>query len=547
MTIPRFFSFLATISVICSSLLNESCSQNKAEPGYQEVNIPMSDGVLLSTDIYIPKHAKQYPIVLVRTPYSKSAEKWMGKAFGIFGIGVVVQDVRGKYKSGGEFYPFINERSDGLQTLRWIRQQSWSSGVIAGWGGSYSGITQWAVSDSLDLMSFLLAGGNLYDFLYPDSLFSLQSAFTWGFQNALHEANSIPPEKLDSGFKILPLSAADDSIIENIPFINDWIKHENYDNYWDNINFRGYARAPMLSIAGWYDIFLKAQIDDFQELEKKGIPDNRLIIGPWCHGSQGVENQYGGLSKTGKPQKIFKYVKNYLKGRNYRLTSPLKDKKFNLFIMERNEYVGSDVWPPVETTTTPYYIGSGNYIGPTKPMESGVLQFDYDPADPFPSHGGTALGTGIGPAKQNDNISRNDQLAFEMNIEEKPLILLGPVSATLWVSSDAPCTDFIICMQDVFPDGNIINIQEGGARIKFTDDKAKKSEISLWATGYQLNPGHKLRVIITSSLFPRYNRSLNACESIFNAKDMVSARQSVYYGGDTPSSINFPIYYLSAD
>ena len=542
MAIPKFFSFLATISIICSSLLNESCNQKNAEPGYQEVNIPMSDGVLLSTDIFVPKREKQYPVVLVRTPYSKYAEKWMGKAFGIFGIAVVLQDVRGKYKSGGEFYPFVNERADGLQTLRWIRKQPWSNGIIAGWGGSYTGITQLAISDSLDQMSFLLAGANLYDFFYPDSLFSLQSAFTWGFQNALHEGNVITPEKLDSGFNILPLCFADDSIIEDIPFIDDWIKHESYDNYWDHINFRRFARAPMLSIAGWYDIFLKAQLDDFQELEKNGITGNRLIIGPWCHGSQGVENQYGGLKKTGKPQKIFKYVKNSVKGRKNKLTSPLKDRKYNLFIMERNEYVGSDVWPPVETTITPYYIGTGNHIDPEKPLESGVLQFNYNPGDPFPSHGGTALGTGIGPAKQNDNISRTDQLAFEINIEEKPLVLLGPVSATLWISSDATCTDFIVCVQDVFPDGNIINIQEGGRRVKFTGETPLKTEISVWATGYQLNPGHKLRATITSSWFPRYNRSLNNCEPAFTATTIQNARQKVYFGTEYPSSINLPIY-----
>lgn len=541
MKIHKNFSLFVTISFISLLFFGMSCNNNP-ESGYQEVNIPMPDGVLLSTDIYLLKNKKPCPVVLVRTPYSKSAEKWMGKAFGIFGIGVVVQDVRGKYKSGGDFYPFVNERADGLQTLRWIREQSWSNGVIAGWGGSYSGITQWAVSDSLDFMSFLLAGANLYDFFYPDSLFSLQSAFTWGFQNSFQEGNIIPPEKLDSGFNILPLSAADDSIIGNTPFINDWINHENYDNYWYNINFRGFARAPMLSIAGWYDIFLKAQIDDFQELEKKGITGIRLIIGPWGHGSQGVENQYGGLSKTGKPQKIFKYVKNNLKGRKNKLTSPLKDKKYNLFIMERNEYVGSDVWPPVETTSIPYYIGSGNYIGPEKPVESDVLQFDYNPADPFPSHGGTALGTGIGPAKQNDNISRSDQLAFEMNIEEKPLILLGPISATLWVSSDVPCTDFMVCLQDVFPDGNIINIQEGGGRVKFAGEGSVKTEISVWATGYQLNSGHKLRVTITSSWFPRYNRSLNQCEPAFTAATMQSSLQKVYFGTEHPSSINLPVY-----
>jgi hypothetical protein len=175
----------------------------------------------------------------------------------------------------------------------------------------------------------------------------------------------------------------------------------------------------------------------------------------------------------------------------------------------------------------------------------GSLHYEYAPADPYPNHGGTALGEGVGPAKQNANIDRTDQLIFETNKQDEPLILLGPITASLWVSSDAPCSDFIVGLQDVFPDGKIINIQEGGARIRFDDRDPKKTEISVWATGYQINPGHMLRVTITSSWFPRYNRSLNNCEPAFTASDMANARQDVYYGSETPSSINLPIFHSS--
>lgn len=505
----------------------------------------MTDGVLLSTDIYLPKKKGKCPAVLVRTPYNKYAEQWMGKAFGMFGIAVVIQDVRGKFKSGGDYYPFINERADGLQTLKWIRKQGWSNGTVAGWGASYVGYTQWAISDSLDMLSLLLTGSTIYELMYPDGLFSLQTAFVWGLQNASQNLNNIPPDKLIAALKILPLSVADDSTVKDIPFINDWLAHDTYDSYWQKVNYRGITKSPVISLAGWYDIFLKTQIEDFQALEANGNPDNKLIIGPWCHGSQGEQNLYGGLKKTGKPQKVFMYVKNFLKGNKNRLTSPLKDQKYNLFIMERNEYAGSDVWPPRQTRSTPYYIGGGNYLGAEKVKEAGILKYEYSPADPYLSHGGTALGTGVGPAKQNENISRNDQVVFEMNVTEKPFILLGPVSATLWLSSDAPCSDFIVGLEDVFPDGKIINIQEGGARIKFGNGQPEKSEISVWATGYQFNPGHKLRVIITSSWFPRFNRSLNSCEPVFSAKDMVNAKQKIHYGGDTPSSINLPVFDIS--
>jgi hypothetical protein len=413
---------------------------------------------------------------------------------------------------------------------------------VAGWGTSYVGYTQWAVSDSLDLLSLLLTGANIYELTYPDGLFSLQTAFVWGFQNASQNLNSIPPKKLIEALKILPLSVADDSTVKDIPFINNWLQHETYDEYWQKLNFRGITKSPVISLAGWYDIFLESQIKDFQALEAMGKTDNRLVIGPWCHGSQGEVNDYGGLKKTGKPQKVFKYVKNYLKGKQNKLTSPLKDKKYNFFIMERNEYAGSDKWPPEGMTVIPYYLGSENLLGASKYKDSAVAQYKYSPVDPYPSHGGTALGAGVGPARQNENISRADQVVFEMKVEKKPLVLLGPVSATLWLSSDAPCTDFIVGLQDVFPDGKIINIQEGGLRVKFENETPVKTEISIWSTGYQINPDHKLRVFISSSWFPRFNRSLNNCEPVFSAKDMINANQKVYFGGDKPSSINLPIF-----
>ncbi len=512
---------------------------------YKTVTIPMDDGVLLSTDIYLPKKHGNFPVVLVRTPYNKRLEEWMGKAYKLFGIAVVIQDVRGRYASEGTFYPFINERSDGLSTLKWIREQPWSDGTIAGWGASYVGYTQWAISDSLDYLTLLLTGARMHDFVYPGGLFSLQTAIVWGFQNASGESTSISAEKLHDASLILPISAADDSTIQDIDFVNDWIAHESADDYWRKMDFRGISDAGMISMAGWYDIFLTTQISDFEALNAAGNNNNRLIIGPWCHGPQAEKNEYGGLKKTGNPRMIFKYVKNELKGKKNKLKRPFYDEKYNLFIMEKNEYVGSDVWPPKETEITPYYIGSDHYLGSGIPLQNGTFQYVYDPSDPYPSHGGTILGADVGPAKQNENTGRKDQLVFDMQELKEPLILLGPISASLWLSSDAPCTDFLVCLEDVFPDGKIINIQEGGTKVTFGTDDPQKTDISVWATGYQLNPGHRLRVVITSSWFPRFNRSLNTCEPSFDAIDMQKAMQKVLYGPDKPSCINLPVYHSS--
>ena len=183
----------------------EAASDKKEKNGSFEVNIPMADGVLLATDVSVPERKGKFPAVMVRTPYGKYAKSGWEKLSKCLELPLLLQDVRGKNKSGGDYYPFINERADGLETLRWIREQPWSDGTVAGWGGSYLGYTQWAISDSLDFMTLLLTGANLYDFTYPDSLFSLQTAFVWGFQNASPNQNTIPPEKMKASTMILPL------------------------------------------------------------------------------------------------------------------------------------------------------------------------------------------------------------------------------------------------------------------------------------------------------------------------------------------------------
>ncbi|MFN8255843.1 MAG: CocE/NonD family hydrolase [Bacteroidales bacterium] len=538
----KLFKILIVIGIL-AIIIFLVINQLKAQK--VETEIVMSDGVRLSTTLFVPKGWGKYPAVLVRSPYNKTAEEWMGQAFNLFRIAVVLQDVRGKYKSGGEYYPFINERKDGLETLRWIRKQSWSNGEVAGWGGSYVGYTQWAISDSLDFMTLLLTGSRLYDFVYPDSLFSLQTAGIWGFDNASNMLNGLNEDSIRHNLFILPVSSADDSTVKDVKYYNDWLAHEKFDSYWKQMDFRGKSNVPVLSIAGWYDLFLKTQIADFQALQAMGNNTGRMIIGPFAHGPIGEPNEYGGLDKTGDPKLIFKYARKIIKGKKAVLSDPLKDAKYNLFVMERNEYVGSETWPPAETSVTPYYIGPHGYLEKSVPSTEGELRYDYDPADPYPSHGGTALGKGVGPARQNANTSRADQLVFKMNIEKEPLVLLGPVSATVWLTSSAKCTDFFVLLQDEFPDGKIINIQEGGAKVKFVNEMPQKTEISVWATGYQLNPGHKLRIVITSSWFPRFNRNLNNCDPLSSAINIIKAKQTVWYGAKTPSSINLPVYKIS--
>ncbi|SCM58773.1 CocE/NonD family hydrolase [Petrimonas mucosa] len=171
----------------------------------------------------------------------------------------------------------------------------------------------------------------------------------------------------------------------------------------------------------------------------------------------------------------------------------------------------------------------------------------YDPLDPYPSLGGTFLGNKIGPAVQNQNIARNDQWVFESEVLSSPLTLLGSISAKLYVSSSVKSTDFIMMVQDVFPNDTIINIQEGGKRVDLKPNKVTEVNIDSWPTGYQLNPGHKLRVVITSSCFPRFNRKLNCDEPIYMARKIKKAVQTIYTGPKKPSSITLPVLNIVHD
>lgn len=506
-----------------------------------ETTIKMDDGIALSTLIYLPNTNRRCAAVLIRTPYNKELEMWIDKRFLSHDIAIIIQDVRGKYKSGGIFYPFVNERADGLSTLRWIRNQSWSNDTIGGWGASYMGYTQWAIADSLDAAAPLLTSDDMYDFIYPGGIFSLHSAFLWGYANSTGKTGGSPGESISQRMNRLPLSAAADSIT----FLFDWLKHEKKDAYWNKIGFHGPARSPVITVAGWYDIFLKSQLNSIQGIVKEGNLLNKYIIGPWAHGLTGYKNDYGGEKRTGSYWQIaFNYIVNTLQGKSSSFSSPLKEAKFNLFVMEKNEYVGSDVWPPHETITVPYFFQPGNLLNIHTPVGRKTYSYVYDPLDPYPSIGGTILGDSVGPALQNKNTHRTDKVSFETGVFTKPLILLGPISASLWLSSSASCSDFIVCLEDVFPGGKIINIQEGGTKVHFNGKKPQKKNIAVWATGYQLNPGHKLRVTICSSWFPRFNRSLNTCDPIYSAKETRKASQKIYVGKKTPSSINLPVYTL---
>ena len=385
----------------------------------------------------------------------------------------------------------------------------------------------------------------MYELVYPEGLYSLATVLNWGLANGARTYNEVEPEKMKSSYYTLPLSVADDSAVKQIDFIDRWLTHPCEDGYWGAMNHRAAITCPLLSIAGWYDIFLMTQIRDFTMMEPYRHPDSRLIIGPYAHGQITSETDFG---KDGNlatfDDDIIAYIKRHLTGDSSVREESFSGKPYSFFIMHRNQWVDSDQWPPRNSTPTPWYMNADGILSPElNPTEKGI-EYTYDPADPFPSIGGTFLGVGVGPAFQNPNIGRADQVVFEGEALEEPLVLLGPINATIYAETDAPTTDFYVSLQEVRADGKIINIQEGG-KTYYTEERApwpKRIDISVWATGYQVDAGHKLRVVISSALFPRYNRNLNSGEEIYSAKNPQIAHQKIYVGEKYPAQIMLPVF-----
>ena len=508
-----------------------------SRPTIKNVMIPMTDGIQLATDVYLPDKTDRLTTILLRTPYGKSIE--LSKIFVLdHDVAFVVQDTRGRGKSQGHFYPFRHERKDGLDTLEWVKKQPWSNGRVIGLGLSYPAIACWSIIDELDATIGVGGCRDCYDLIYPGGLLSLQTCLRWSFLVTGGRKKLSNLKEAKTVYESLPLIKTDDIQHKNIEFWNDWLSHPQRDEYWQKMANKRPMKGPLLSIAGWYDIFLYSQLKDFADLSKKSAK-SKMVIGPWAHGpfaanidvSEG-QNVIWALNK----------MSPFLSSQICEDNRMANQSQYTLFIIHRNQWYECNEWPPEASKVTEFYLAANGTLSLKKPKEETSSSYEYRSDNPMPSFGGTSLGIDVGPAWQNENEGRKDCLMFQTAILNEPMTLLGPLSATLFVKSSAPKTDFILLLQDVYPDGKILNIQEGGCPVLFNDSGAVKGiEVDLWATGYELRKGHRLRLVITSSWFPRFNRNSNTLVKPANVVVFNKAKQHLYFGGQKPSCLHLPL------
>jgi uncharacterized protein len=473
-----------------------------------------SDGVPLVADIYHPQHTVHSPTVLVRIPLTRDRKNsffasLIGKMWAERGYTVVIQGTRGRFGSGGVFYPLREDRHDGIETLKWIAIQPWYDGHILTWGGSAFGHTQWAIADQRSpgpsALMVYFASTDFYGMFYPGGAFSLYSALTWTVRShGTKDLGDWPSvAEIEGAAEGFPLLDADRRATgTDVSFFKDWVEHPERDSYWDEIDGRGRpesVKAPVLLMGGWYDPFLPTELADYMRIRKSGdsavASGSRLIVGPWTHAEEVIFPD-GTKAENFRKQSVAVSLPWF--DANCGMAT-LPGSPVRLFVMGRNEWRDEREWPLARTQYTSYFLGSGgsantsagdgrlSVVTPTTKEPADA--FTYDPLDPVRTAGGAMIGPAAGIARQNEVESRRDVLVYSTPVLDKDVEATGPVSLILYVSTSAADTDFTAKLVDVHPDGSAFNVSDGILRRSYrgTEDSSAAEgvhqiQIELWPT-----------------------------------------------------------------
>ena len=540
------------------------CSYAGMSGVVRNVMAPMRDGVRLATDIYFPVPLEKSPVILIRTVYGKSGETTTARLFSRNGYIVIVQDVRGRGRSEGDFYPFVHDGADGKDTIAWIGQRKWFNGRLGTLGESFLGIDEWleAPGQNIGAMCVSLATPDLAKVMYRGGQINLLTVFNWamllGDGSRMNIQALFNLSKFSSYLTTFPLDEADDRAWRNVTYFDDALDAPKIFKTIASIDVTDSFEsitAPVLSIAGWYDMFLGPQLLDFQRMLAQGggnAKSSLLIVGPWGHGKSGdgsVVFDNASFSDAAGSAALMAWYDYWLRDKGALDAMP----RVLLYIMGDNVWRSEGQWPLARAIATPYYLHAGGTLSEDEPQAGEQPDtYTYDPLYPAPTLGGSNLLTNIGPYDQQPVENRADVLCYTTAVLASDVEVTGPISAVLHAATTAADTDFTVKLVDVYPDGRAINIQDGIVRALYRDNdplqptplkpnEVERYDINLWATSIVFKAGHSIRIEVSSSNFPRYNRNLNTGLPVPDATLAVPATQSIYHSSLYPSHILLPV------
>lgn len=583
---------------------------------YRDVRIPMRDGVELSTNIFFPAKggvvdfSKKYPILMNRTGYMTSmgelgtAPMHLAYFANELGYAFVINASRGTYLSGGgEMRPLMDEgwaeHPDGVDTVNWLAQQSWSNGKVATCGVSWLGNTQYSiwladeVPDAMVTSAIQCPAMNSIDggWVYKDEFLDLGCCPAWAFlttpDQCIHKhlpedtiaaimkengelGNPFENPMVSASLNYAELQAtyglANIPAIRHAPFYQRWLANRDnpeFFRYNDTRTRKHDAKRPLLFIASWYDLFNENALTGYMRMvaeapSEEVAKEHRLIVGPWAHTPNIMYRQYP-ESFTDQRLLVMEWTQQQVNGVPSKFFA---ENPVTLFVQGENRWRGEQSWPLPDAEVKKLYLHSG---GPANTMLGGGTLSEVipgkdeapdcymsDPSNYIKIGGGHSL-TG-GQADQRAAETRSDVLCYTSPELEEDMEVTGYVRATLYAATSATDTDFFMKIVDVCPDGNCYNVLTGGRRGRYlkhgrsnptalTPGEINEYQIELHSTSYVFKKGHKIRVDICSTDAGNFDINPNAFIDLNTATraDYVVAAQTVYHDADHPAVIELPV------
>jgi uncharacterized protein len=541
-----------------------------------DAKVPMRDGVRLSANAYFPEGDGPFPVVLNRTPYGKDSTGRFKRILPFIQAGYVVvhMDVRGRGDSEGIFNPYFQEIEDGFDSLGWCAAQPWSTGKIGTFGGSYEGWTQiypTRLQSPYHTAAFLMCTPSMHPFHegpywsgVPMPIMAMWTLYTSG-KTTKEQISDLDWESL---LNVRPLKDLTGRLGLSDTYRDEHLKHETFDEYYQRLWFDGVlnlTNVPCYHVTGWFDDDQKGTLDHFPALALRH-PDpevrrsQKLLVGPWPHRlstetSKLGDFDYGPGSMVPLQKEAIRWFDYWLKGVENGI---LEEPRCRMFMMGANRWIEADAFPLEESHPHELLLSAN---GPANSLlghgrlgevhgSSPASTFTYNPERPAPTpfwkenfQNGT--NEDLRPIQR-----RDDVLVFTSDPLSASFNLVGMLQAELYISTSAVDTDFVARLSDVAPDGYAQRLNAGILRLRFRDGyehprlvmpgEIVKIEVDLWATGHQFQPGHRLRLEVTSSAFPTWAPNYNTGGSVWEETVPIIAEQTVYHSAQYPSRLVLP-------
>ena len=533
----------------------------------RDLAVPIRDGTVLRADRWYPKvsDAARRPVLLSRTPYGRHRDGFTGRLFAERGYQVVVASCRGTFDAGGEFEPFRSEADDGQDVLAWLTSQPWGAGNVGTFGGSYVGMTQWAVAidppEALAAIAPAVTTANFNELFYPGGAFALATTVNW-IHVVAHQEESAPRrlwnlvaggKAIAAGVHASPILEADVATVgHQVPWYRAWLEHSDPgDEWWSAVRWRDRLERtpPATLVAGWYDLFLPHQLADYEAL-RAADRDVELTIGPWHHIAPALQAEV--LRRT------LAWMDRHLWDRTPAGSTAARA-PVRIFVQQRGRgpglrslrrrpggrWIDLPSWPPPADAQR-WYLQPHGELAPATPVVSAPDRYRYDPAAPTPVRGGATLDArNLGSKVQERTERQADVLTYTSEPLDRDLTVVGPISAELHLRSEVDHTDVFVRLCVVDDAGRSWNLCDGVLRLDVSrrrrDDASFSVEVQLFPTAVTFAAGHRIRVQVASGAHPTISPNLGRGEPMGTAVAVRAGWREVLHDPEHPSSITLPV------